>query len=277
MKNRLKAVFKNLITKTSHTTEELALAAKLLGSHFYQSNQQFEGDFVVAAYPKSGNTLMQNIICSCRTKADPLMLPDRLVQELCPDLQYKKIYKRIFEPTCFKFHGEPFSFVQHLNVIHLIRNPYDFAASFYFFQMALGDKRTEEEIIMADSGIKGWIAHYRKWRHVKCLSYTQIKYEDLYLNGESVVNDLSMLLNLKLSRSDVSRVVEGNRIENARKKELDTKHDNPAWNRRKRKDIPFARRGKPGGGREELSKQTIKKITEYLEPFESDLPYELEP
>ena len=85
--------------------------------------------FYIAAYPKSGNTWMQNLIAGVLLESSSPLLAQNLVNELVPDVHAKKYYKRFFEPTIFKTHALPKA--QYKKVIHLVRDGRDVMVSYH--------------------------------------------------------------------------------------------------------------------------------------------------
>ena len=79
-----------------------------------------EQDIFIVGYPKSGNTWLQNLIAAVIYGIDPDYTPDALVQEIVPDVHYKKHYKRFRTPMFFKSHALPRP--DYRRVIYLLRD-----------------------------------------------------------------------------------------------------------------------------------------------------------
>ena len=75
-------------------------------------------DIFIAGYPKSGNTWLQNLITGIYFGVDPDLAPDTLIQELVPDIHFKKYYRRLKTPMFFKTHYLPRP--EYKRVIYLV-------------------------------------------------------------------------------------------------------------------------------------------------------------
>ena len=100
----------------------------------------------MVGYPKSGNTWMQNLLAGIMYGIDGRYSPDKLVQELIPDLDYKVIYKRISDKMLFKTHDLPKS--TYNNIIYLVRDPRDVMASYYAMVSGQGVDTTASKMII---------------------------------------------------------------------------------------------------------------------------------
>ena len=89
---------------------------------------QFQDDDVfIAGFPKSGNTWLQLIIATMIYGLDPARSPEKLTQELVPDVHYKEFFKRFRSPTVFKTHDLPRP--EHRRVINIVRDGRDVLCS----------------------------------------------------------------------------------------------------------------------------------------------------
>ncbi len=59
-----------------------------------------ERDIFWGGFPKSGSTRMQNLAAGSLYGIDPELTPDSLIQELVPDVVYKRYYKRFSTRWC---------------------------------------------------------------------------------------------------------------------------------------------------------------------------------
>ena len=64
------------------------LAEQSLISHIDPS------DIIIAGYPKSGNTWSQVLISGLVYGVSPTFTPDSVVQDLVPDVHYRRFYRR---------------------------------------------------------------------------------------------------------------------------------------------------------------------------------------
>src|SRR5271168_3318189 len=91
-------------------------------------------DIFIAGYPRSGNTWMQNLVAGMVYGMDMRLIPDKLVQEIVPDVHQSKYYRRYTTPTFFKTHHLPRP--QYRRVIHLVRDGRDVMVSYFHYASA---------------------------------------------------------------------------------------------------------------------------------------------
>src|SRR5438093_1486020 len=80
-------------------------------------------DIFVVGYPKSGHTWFQNLLVGIVYGMDNRYAPDSLIQDLVPDVHYKKYYRRYMRPMFFKSHMFPTQ--QYKRVVYLLRDGRD--------------------------------------------------------------------------------------------------------------------------------------------------------
>ena len=231
----------------------------LENQHFYPISYTEPQDIFIAGYPKSGNTWMQNILGSLIYGIDPQFLPDRLTQELVPDMHVKKYYKRFLPFTCFKTHHLPRP--EHRRVIHLIRDGRDAMASYFAMNKALKKDTTLEEMIVDGKNIFPcrWYEHARQWiENPYDAEIIQVKYEDLLCNPKRELIKICFFINLDRSEELIERCIKGNSFESMQKKEEKYGRDNKKWN----KNEKFVRKGKSGVHKTEVSDSLIQYFTE---------------
>jgi hypothetical protein len=92
-------------------------------------------DIFVAGYPRSGNTWMQYLLAGVIFGTDSRLTPDSLIQDLVPDVHYKRFYRRYRTPTFFKTHDLPQP--RYRKVIYLVRDGRDAMVSYFHYLNAL--------------------------------------------------------------------------------------------------------------------------------------------
>ena len=138
-------------------------------------------DIFIAGYPKSGNTWFQNLITGIYFGVDPDLAPDTLIQELVPDIHFKKYYRRLKTPMFFKTHDLPRP--EYKRVIYLVRDGRDVMVSYYHHQMAVRNGEVDFMAMVCEGeGLfpGKWHEHVRAWAaNPYDAEKIVIKYEDL--------------------------------------------------------------------------------------------------
>src|ERR1035441_1450445 len=85
-------------------------------------------DLFIIGFPKSGHTWTQNLIAEALYGFSAETTPDKLIQDLVPDIHYRKYYKRYHSPMFFKAHALPAP--EFRRVIYLLRDGRDAIVSY---------------------------------------------------------------------------------------------------------------------------------------------------
>ena len=90
----------------------------------YHSTSSYQNnDVFIVGYPKSGNTWVQNLVAGAVYGLDIEFAPDRLVQDVVPDVHMTPFYRRYRPTTFFKTHHLPMpdvmvSYLHFLNALN---------------------------------------------------------------------------------------------------------------------------------------------------------------
>jgi hypothetical protein len=86
-------------------------------------------DMFVAGYPKSGNTWVQYMMAGVLFGVDTRLAPDSLIQDLVPDVYFKRFYRRYLSSMFFKTHDLPKP--NYRKVIYFVRDGRDVMVSYF--------------------------------------------------------------------------------------------------------------------------------------------------
>jgi hypothetical protein len=211
-------------------------------------------DIFIAGYPKSGNTWMQ-VLVSCITYGiDPDTSPDSLIQELVPDVHYKRHYKRFRESSCFKTHDLPKPEFQR--VINIVRDGRDVLCSYKPYNEALGGTFDMDSAIDEGSGLGcgTWQDHALAWdRNPFGAEKIVVRYEDLIDDCVGELGRISRFIGITRTRSELAAIAAATTAEQMKRREVLLGWDNKAWP----KDKAFVRVGKKGTYERELTAAQI--------------------
>jgi len=242
------------------------IVRKLLNSEFFYTIDNFlPQDIFIVGYPKSGNTWMQSLISGLIYGIDTRYLPDKLAQEIVPDVHARKIYKRFGNINFFKSHHLPKP--EYKNVIYLVRDGRDALVSYFHFNMKLGIQTSLEEMVKEGKGLypSKWHEHVEAWLQNPYKSNMLIvKYEDLLKNAVYELQRVCEFINIERDTDLIERVVKGNDFANMKKKAEKyggLGHKN--WLNEKGKD--FFRSGKSGTYKNDLPDHLIEYINHEAE------------
>jgi hypothetical protein len=205
-------------------------------------------DIFICGYPKSGNTWMQNLMAGIIYGISTEYLPDKLTQELVPDVHYRKYYARHLDFAVFKSHNLPMP--NYKKVIHLIRDGRDAMISYYAMNKALGINNSLEEMVLEGKGItQKWYEHTQAWiDNPFNADILIVKYEDLQANPLSVMQKVCAFIGIERSESLINRSINGNSFIQMQKKEQEFGWHNTGW----KKEEKFIRKGKIGSYKDEM-------------------------
>ncbi len=239
------------------------LIKKKVNAKFFQmlSDQNFQliseshpDDIFIAGYPKSGNTWVQNLIAGVIYGIDTALLPDKLTQELVPDVHAKPTYKRFSSVTFFKTHDVPKPKMKR--VIHLIRDGRDVISSYYAMNKALKIDVTLDKMIKDGTSLYPckWHEHTRQWlNNPYDADLFVLKYEDLINEPFQSLKNLLNYFNIERSDEIIIKSIEGNSFKEMQRKEEKYGWYNQNWD----KNEKFIRKGKIGSYKTEIPKDLI--------------------
>ncbi len=211
-------------------------------------------DVFIAAYPKSGNTWFQNLVVGAIYGLDPEHVPDRLVQDLVPDVHYKACYKRYRTPTFFKTHHLPRP--EYRRVVYLLRDGRDALVSFWHHQQALqGGAVDFLKMVQEGEGLPcKWHRHVEEWAaNPFGASMLTIRYEDLQREPVRELARFCAFVGEPRETAVLERAAAKSSFGEMRKREERFGWDNAAWP----KDKPFVRRGVVGSYRDEMPAEVL--------------------
>lgn len=223
-------------------------------------SESSEDDVFIVGYPKSGNTWMQNLLVNIYHKIDTRNVPDKLIQELVPDVHAKRFYKAFYKPTFFKSHSLPQK--KYRKVIYIVRDGRDVMVSFYHFLKNLTGKEPSLHEL-----INGVQASFKvAWHeHVEQYLSNPFNSEIIFIKYESLINqDLDELKKicsfLGIERDDefLKNVYLNNTFKEMKDREKKFGWNNPAWPKGK----SFIRRGQVGSYKDELPHILLEKFLE---------------
>lgn len=205
-------------------------------------------DIVVCGFPRSGHTWLQNLIAGIAFGVDPEFAPDALIQDLVPDLHYKRFYKRYGPTAYFKSHALPTP--EYRRVVYLLRDGRDALVSYYHLMTALSGPMDWMRLARGEGVIPcPWHEHVERWlANPHGAEMLIVRYEDLLADTMRELKRLGAFAGLKRDDAGLERIAIQAGFAKAQEKERRLGWDNPNWPR----DQPFIRRGQIGSWRDEL-------------------------
>jgi Sulfotransferase domain len=199
---------------------------------------------------------------------DPELAHDSLIQDLVPDVHYKRFYKRYGTTAYFKSHALPTP--EYRRVVYLLRDGRDAMVSYHHFLYALTGSIDFLRFVQGD-GVKpcDWHEHVERWSaNPHQADMIVIRYEDLQAATVREMRRFCRFAGLDRDDTHLERIANQAAFTKAQAKERRQGWDNPAWPR----DQPFIRRGKVGSYRDEMPPAVlaafVKKAGATLKRFE---------
>ena len=216
-------------------------------------------DVFIAGFPKSGNTLMQNIMTGIVYGIIPKKLHNSVIQELIPDIIDKKFYKRFLDTCFFKTHELPKP--EYKKVIYIVRDGRDAMVSYYHMNKAAGVNHTIDEMIVEGKGLINtkWHIHTESWvKNPYSANIMFLKYEDLITNPLTEYKRICEFVNIKRDDTFLQDLVDACSFDTMRKREAEQNWGKGIW----KEKYFFVRKGQAGDYVNELSESNIKHFTE---------------
>ncbi|XP_048464035.1 sulfotransferase 4A1 isoform X2 [Rhincodon typus] len=184
-----------------------------------------ESDIWIVTYPKSGTSLLQELVYLVSQDADPDEIGIMNIDEQVPVLEYPQpgldIIKELTSPRFIKSHL-PYRFLPvdlhngQSKVICMARNPKDLVVSYYQFHRSLRTmsyRGTFQEFcrrFMNDKlGYGSWFEHVQEfWEHRMDSNVLFLLYEDLLKNLAGTVELLVRFLGVSYDRTQIESIIE---------------------------------------------------------------------
>lgn len=230
--------------------EEILAEAKLQAIGDFSPN-----DIFVAGYPKSGNTWVQNLIAGLLYGIDIGLAPDAMVQDLVPDVNFKRFYRRYLASMYFKTHELPKP--NYRKVIYLVRDGRDVMVSYFHHLAAIGDPPDFWHLVSTGKGLFPcrWHEHIEAWvanpHHAQMIT---IHYEMLKKDAVTQLQRICDFGGLERDEGFLEQIARNATFERMREKEKKFGWQNSAWP----KDKPFVRRGKVGSFKDEMPRPVLE-------------------
>jgi hypothetical protein len=228
-------------------------------------------DVFIVGFPRSGNTWFQNLVAGVIWRLDPRYAPDTLIQEVVPDVHFKRFYKRLATPMFFKSHELPRPI--HRRVVYLLRDGRDAMVSYYHFnRVRLGQRVDLRRMVVNQEHVHPckWHEHVDAWRaNPYGAEMITIRYEDLTADPVRELQRFCAFAGVARDREFLQAVAEGARFEHMRSKEIQFGWDGDRWPGTEF----FVRRGVVGSHRDEMPDDLLELFTREAGPTLSACGY----
>jgi hypothetical protein len=210
-----------------------------------------ETDVFIVGYPKSGNTWMQYMVASAFCGVDLQVAPDALVQDLTPDVHFKKFFKPYFPVTFFKSHFLPRP--DYRRVIYLLRDGRDVMVSYRHYLEGRGEEEVNFlELVNTGRGLFPckWHKHVEQWlSNPYGAQMMTVRYEDLIKDAAAELRRIGEFAGLAREAGVLEAAARSSSFAAMKQREASFAWENP--------DIPknkqFVRRGQIGSHRDEMT------------------------
>jgi hypothetical protein len=232
---------------------------KLGSSYFNLSaiDDTLPEDLFIAGYPKSGNTWLQNIVVELLYDVDSSKISDPLLQELVPDVHFKRYYKRFIGSMPFKTHFLPHP--KYRRVLYIVRDGRDVMTSYYHYLTALGHGYNSiGDLIKKGDNLfpSSWDKHVRDWvDNPYKADMLIVRYEDLLNSPKETIVQVAEFLDLNVTMSKIEKTINRTSFLTMQKKEKKLGwEDERQWPKGKL----FVRRGISGGFKDEMTLEEVQ-------------------
>jgi Sulfotransferase domain len=222
-------------------------------------------DILIVGYPKSGNTWMQYLISSVAYGIDVASAPDALIQDLVPDVHFKKFFKPYFPTTFFKSHFLPRP--DYRRVIYLLRDGRDAMVSYlHYIEGLKGEKIDFLRLVRAKEWLfpGAWHDHVEQWlANPHGAEMIVVHYEDLKAETVGELRRICEFAGIRREQSVLATAAEKCSFSAMRTREDSFAWENPQIPKAKR----FVRRGEVGSHRDEMPAAVLGAFLEEAGPM----------
>ena len=215
-------------------------------------------DIFVCGFPRSGHTWFQNLLAGVVFGVDPELAHDSLIQDLVPDVHYKRFFKRYGPVAYFKSHSLPIP--EYRRVVYLLRDGRDAMVSYWHFLRALRGNVDFLHLVEGD-GLAPchWHEHVERWfTNPHQAELLVIRYENLQAAPIGELRRFCEFAHVVRDDIFLQRIVDQASFAKAKKKEQTQGWDNADWPR----EHPFIRRGHVGSWRDEMPAEVLRAFME---------------
>jgi len=217
-------------------------------------------DIFIVGFPKSGNTWMQNLLVEMAYGINSEKISDALLQELVPDVHFKRYYKRLRDTMFFKSHFLPLP--EYKRVIYIVRDGRDAMVSYYHYLNAIGNfKGGLDDLVKCQNLFPSrWSTHVEAWLDNPYESEMLIiRYEDLLTEPNKVIKKIVDFSKITATEDAMSTAIKRTSFSRMQKKEK-----NIGWDRKRKwpDGKLFVRSGTQGSFKKEMSEAALKYFEE---------------
>lgn len=216
-------------------------------------------DILVVGFPRSGHTWFQNLVAGAVFGVDPELAPDSLIQDLVPDVHYKRFFKRYGPTAFFKSHDLPTP--AYRRVVYLLRDGRDAMVSYWHFLTALRGKVDFLELVQG-IGLTPchWHEHVEHWlANPFQAEILVIRYEEMHADPVKELQRFCAFAEIERTEEHLRHVADRATFVRAKAKEQTQGWENPAWPR----EHAFIRRGQIGSWRDEMPADVLAAFTRF--------------
>jgi Sulfotransferase domain len=236
---------------------QLGIYKTFVPEGFSAINHHLPEDIFIVAYPKSGMTWFQNLVCGLAYGVNPGKAPPFLINDLVPDVHINRFYRRYGTTNYFKSHHLPRP--EYRRVVYLLRDGRDAMVSFKHYEESLKRKTLDFlQFVTCEESLFPckWHRHVDEWsKNPFRAEMLVIKYEDLLKQPLVQLERFCEFANLPANQEEIGGVVEAAQFQRLHDKEdkfRDHRHEKwPA-------DKFFFRRGIAGSHKDEMPPEVLK-------------------
>jgi|ERR1017187_1626423 hypothetical protein len=228
-------------------------------------------DLFIIGFPKSGHTWTQNLIAEALYGFSAETTPDKLIQDLVPDIHYRKYYKRYHSPMFFKAHALPAP--EFRRVIYLLRDGRDAIVS-YLHHLEAIERRNMDFLHLVKTG-EGlfpckWHEHVGRWQaNPFQASMLVVRYENLIQDTVQQLGRMLSFAGIERSSAQLEAAVRRSSFSSMQEREKQSGLENSQWP----KDRLFVRRGKVGSFQDEMPTEVQQAFLLEAAPMMNQLGY----